>query len=101
MGVTNSHRAITHQKPSGEDGQGFRDTLIWLTIKDYCKNCHEKQITFISNNDKDFGNADKTNLHESLDNECKELSIRINYCRNLESLLKSIPSKSQCLHLNG
>jgi|GEM_PF-1662368 len=83
-----SNRAIKRQKPCGEDGQGFRDTLIWLTIKEYCRTCHEKQITFISNNDKDFGNAEKTDLHESLASECEQLNIRINYCKNVREFIE-------------
>jgi hypothetical protein len=83
-----SIRAIKRQKPCGEDGQGFRDTLIWLTIKEYCRTCHEKQITFISNNDKDFGNSEKTDLHESLSTECEQLNIRINYCKNVREFIE-------------
>lgn len=83
-----SNRAIKRQRPCGEDGQGFRDTLIWLTIKEYCRTCHEKQITFISNNDKDFGNAEKTDLHESLSSECEQLNIRINYCKNVREFIE-------------
>lgn len=83
-----ANRAIKRQKPCGEDGQGFRDALIWLTMKEYCRTCHEKQITFISNNDKDFGNTEKTDLHESLSNECEQLNIRINYCKNVREFIE-------------
>ncbi len=83
-----SKRAIKRQKPCGDDGQGFRDGLIWLTIREYCRTCHEKQITFISNNDKDFGNSEKTDLHESLSEECSQLGIRINYCKNVREFIE-------------
>jgi hypothetical protein len=83
-----AHRAIKRLKPSGEEGQGFRDTLIWLTIKEYCKKCHGKQITFISFNDKDFANAEKTDLHESLASECETLNIKINYFKTIREFIE-------------
>ena len=55
-----TNRAIKRIKPCGQDGQGFRDAIIWLTIKNFCATRLEKQIAFISNNDKDFSNSDKT-----------------------------------------
>jgi len=80
-------RAIKREKPSGEDGQGFRDTIIWLTIKDFCIKSKEKQITFISNNDKDFANADKSELHDSLAKECNALGIKINYFKTIRDFI--------------
>jgi hypothetical protein len=83
-----SSRAINRIKPAGEKGQGFRDTLIWLTIKNYCSTCHEKQIAFISSNTDDFATSDKLNLHESLIAECDELKIKINYFKNLKEFIE-------------
>jgi len=73
-----TRRAVQREKPCGDEGQGFRDTIIWLTLKDFCVNSKEKQITFISNNDKDFANSDKTELHDTLKQECDNLGIKIN-----------------------
>jgi len=83
-----AHRAINRQKPAGENGQGFRDTLIWLTIKDYCKKCHEKQITFISNNTDDFSNKAKDNLHETLNAECLADNIKINCFKSIKDFIE-------------
>jgi hypothetical protein len=88
-----STRAINRQKPAGEKGQGFRDTLLWLTIKDHCKKCHEKQITFISNNSDDFSNASKDDLHESLITDCLIDNIKINYFRNLKDFIEKHSTK--------
>lgn len=84
-----SQRGIDRKKPAGEDGQGFRDTLIWLTIKDYASRCHEKQITFISVNTDDFASSDKSRLHDSLQVECSEMGIRINYFKTLKEFIEN------------
>lgn len=84
-----SQRAIDRIKPAGEDGQGFRDTLIWLTIKDYASKCHEKQVTFISVNTDDFASSDKSKLHDSLQEECNEMGIRINYFKTLKEFIEN------------
>lgn len=89
--VTN--RAIRREKPCGEDGQGFRDTIIWLTLKDFCVKSKEQQITFISNNDKDFANADKTELHDSLLKECDSLEIKINYFKSIRDFIEKQSTK--------
>lgn len=83
-----TRRAVQREKPCGEDGQGFRDTIIWLTIKDFCVKSKEKQITFISNNDKDFANTDKTELHNTLKQECDSLGIRINYFKSIRDFIE-------------
>ena len=83
-----TRRAVQRIKPCGDDGQGFRDTIIWLTLKDFCVKSKEKQITFISNNDKDFANADKTELHDSLKKECDSLGIKINYFKSIRDFIE-------------
>jgi hypothetical protein len=88
-----SQRAIDRKKPAGEDGQGFRDTLIWLTIKDYASKCHEKQVTFISVNTDDFASSDKSRLHGSLLDECDEMGIRINYFKSLKEFIENHSTK--------
>jgi len=85
-----TRRAIQREKPCGEDGQGFRDTIIWLTLKDFCLQSKERQITFISNNDKDFANADKTELHDTLKKECASLEIKINYFKSIRDFIEKL-----------
>lgn len=86
-------RAINRQKPSGENGQGFRDTLIWLTIQDYCKNQTDKQIIFISLNTDDFAHTDKITLHESLIDECTLNGIELHYYKNLKEFVENHSTK--------
>lgn len=84
-----SKRAINRIKPAGDKGQGFRDTLIWLTLKDYCKSCEGKQLTFISNNTDDFANKEKNDLDDLLIDECKEDYIFIYYYKNLKEFVEN------------
>ncbi len=86
-------RAIERTKPCGNSGQGFRDSIIWLTLKDYCMKCHEKQIIFISNNCKDFGDSSGHDLDQALMNECENLGIKINYFKTIREFIDKHSTK--------
>lgn len=86
-------RAINRRKPCGDKGQGFRDALIWLTIKDYAKQADEHQIVFISNNIEDFANTEKSGLHQSLLDECNEIGITINYFKTVREFIEKLSTK--------
>jgi hypothetical protein len=73
-------RAVQKVMPFKNEDKGFRDTIIWMSLKDYCKTISESQIIFISNNPTDFGNSKiKNKLNESLAAECEKEGIQINY----------------------
>ena len=86
-------RATSRLKPCGDDGQGFRDSIIWLTLKDYCKKCHEKQVIFISNNDSDFGSGSRNELHPTLKAECDNDSIKVNYFNTIKDFIDNHSTK--------
>jgi len=71
-------RAINKIKPFNINERGFRDTIIWLTLKEYCLTCVGKHLIFISNNVKDFGTPDGKLDHE-LVLECEKDGIKIYY----------------------
>ena len=81
-------RSIERRKPSCGDGKGFRDTLIWLTILDYCSKSYGKQIIFISDNSKDFSTNEKIGLHPFLKQECVESSVNINYYSSIKEFVE-------------
>ncbi|MFA6403588.1 MAG: PIN domain-containing protein [Salinivirgaceae bacterium] len=82
-------RAVKKTMPFKNEDKGFRDTVIWLSLKDYCKKVQEKQIIFISNNPTDFGNSKvKNKLNESLEIECTEEKIRINYFNTIKDFVE-------------
>lgn len=80
-------RAINKIKPFNINERGFRDTIIWLTLKDYCLTCVGKQLIFISNNLKDFGTPDGMLDHE-LVLECKKDGIKIYYYAEIIEFIK-------------
>lgn len=63
-------RALNKNAPFTRDTGGFKDTLIWLSIKKYLENKKNHQILFISDNKKDFQedklNAELTNNNKIL-----------------------------------
>lgn len=89
-------RAINREKPFRDGDEGFRDSIIWLTILDHCKISHEKQVVFISNNVKDFGdinNKNTTELHQTLKEECDNFGIKVNYFRNPKDFIERHSNK--------
>jgi hypothetical protein len=90
--------AINKEKPSGEKGQGFRDVLIWLTMKNYCAESVEKEVCFISQNTADFAGRDGGNLEESLQNQCDEIGIKINYFSSLKEFIDNHSTKIQFIN---
>lgn len=94
-----SKRAIERIKPSGKDGQGFRDTLIWLSIKNYAKSCHEKQVIFISLNTSDFANSNNE-LDETLAEECILESTKVNYFRTTKDFIAKHSTKTDHINLD-
>jgi len=88
-----ANRAIHRIKPCGDKGQGFRDTLIWLTIKEYCTEFSKKHIAFISLNTEDFANTDKNDLHEVLRAECDATDIKVYYFKSIREFIANHSSK--------
>src|SRR5690606_29147748 len=86
-------------KPCGDDGQGFRDALIWLTTIEYAKSCHEKQVIFISLNTSDFANSNNE-LHESLQEECEKENTRINYFKTIKDFILQHSTKTEHITLD-
>lgn len=88
------NRAINRLKPFKDEDKGFRDSIIWLTALDYCQKSHEKQVIFISNNPKDFGDIQNpSELHQNLKDECEKLGIKINYFRTPKDFIEKHSKK--------
>lgn len=60
-------KAANKIKPFKHNGSGYRDTLIWESIKKLLIN--DEQIIFITNNWKDFCDESHKNLHQDLKRE--------------------------------
>ncbi len=82
-------RATRRNKPFNENGEGFRDCIIWLEVLDTRQvgQASDVQVCFISKNTRDFGGNDV--LHAELREEAERVGIRIQYYSSLDSFLKS------------
>lgn len=65
-------RAIQRKKPLDNNGQQFRDGLLWLTILDFTEIANEKTIAFISENSSDFLKKGKLSLHLNFQRKQKQ-----------------------------
>ncbi len=70
-------RALRRDRPFDPDGRdGYRDTLIWETIKQVAQQ-HDEQIVFVSADPKAFSpNKDATALHRNLRDELEASGIQ-------------------------
>ena len=71
-------RDLSNRKPFNGAGKGFRDTLIWLTILEECKN-HEEKVVLISS-DGDFKlnakeSSEPPQLHDDLTDDLVSLGF--------------------------
>ena len=84
-------RSIKRIPPFSETRQEFRDAVIWLSYLNYIKKHRLVQNIFITNNKKDFWNAENSDLHPELRKEIKDLKVYnsiADFCSNEKSLLK-------------
>jgi hypothetical protein len=58
-------RAVRRRRPCDEHGNGYRDTLVWLSVVDLASASDEAAVVLITQ-DSDFMDADKGGLHEDL-----------------------------------
>jgi hypothetical protein len=58
-------RAVARRRPCDAEGDGYRDTLVWLTVLDLAVEDGADQVVFVTN-DSDFLNDDKSALHVDL-----------------------------------
>lgn len=92
------NRAISRKKPLDDNGQQFRDGILWLTILDYAKSIEEKRVTLISDNPKDFGEKGENQLALELAKEANELGIEIKYFKRLSDFVKEHASEIEFIN---
>ncbi len=91
-------RAIERKKPLDDNGQQFRDGLLWLTVIDYAKSIEEKRVTLISDNPKDFAEKGENKLSIELEEETKKLGIEIKYFKRLSDFVKEHASEIEFIN---
>ncbi|MGA2297665.1 MAG: PIN domain-containing protein [FCB group bacterium] len=81
-------RATKRKKPLDQNGQQFRDGLLWLTMLDYAESTTERIVAFISDNPTDFADKGKDKLSSELFEEAKSRNIEIRYFQTLNEFVK-------------
>jgi len=67
-------RALSRKKPFRDsDSGGYRDALIWETIMELAKT---DEVSFLSNNTKDYADENKRDLHQDLINDLQTRKLR-------------------------
>jgi len=84
---------LNHRKPFRNDSKGYRDALIWESVKEHLipskKLFDECQVLFLSENTKDFGDSGK--LHSDLIEELEALGFTsevVELVSNVDSFFK-------------
>ena len=64
-------RELSHRKPFLDSTKGYRDSLIWESIKEHCKTTPKTiEIVFLSENSDDFAEKSKKTFHQDLLVDC-------------------------------
>jgi len=83
-------RALERRKPFKENGSGYRDTLIWVSILDLFKTNKGEIVVFITDNLKDFccsTEAEKPTLHDDLIKDLIDIGVdedKVKICQSLK-----------------
>ncbi len=80
-------RAIKRVKPFSEKGEGFRDTLLWLTVLDISREAEQETVTLISNDVKAFGHDHS--LYGVLSKELLERGLTITFYNSIDKFIES------------
>ncbi len=81
-------RSIRRLKPLKNNGDGFRDGVLWLSlfkVQSFAWHNDDDSLIFISKNVNDFADDEKSNLNEKLQKEAIENGLKIKYFNSLES----------------
>lgn len=93
-------RLIKRVPPSKDNGEGFRDTMIWLNMLKYCKKHFNKcPVAFISANTKEFADGDRT-LKEKLLEDVKLSGLDLEYFTSVPDFLKKYAEPIYGIDLN-
>ena len=88
-------RAATRRRPCDDKGDGYRDTLNWLTVLAFTAQHPEDQVVWVSDNSRDFGSGEGSELHEDLMSELVALGAekRVRWVRTLGDLVLALTTE--------
>jgi len=88
--LTLVERAVNRRRPCDDHGNGYRDTLNWLTLLDLASQHTEERIVWVSDNTHDFGTGDDNcDLHDDLAADLTAINAhkRVSWVRTLQDLV--------------
>lgn len=71
-------RELSKRKPFKDSSKGYRDSLIWESIKEHCQRTKTVDIVFLTENTDDFAAKDKNSLHPDLVADCDAIGYDVN-----------------------
>lgn len=75
-------RELCKRKPFKDSSKGYRDSLIWESIKEHCKSINKSiEVIFLSENSDDFAGKDKLTFHQDLLEDIDAIGIDRNRIR--------------------
>ncbi|WP_406271131.1 PIN domain-containing protein [Streptomyces sp. NBC_00191] len=82
-------RAVSRRRPCDKSGDGYRDTLNWLTLLSIAAKNEDEEIFWISDNSVDFANDLEDGLHEDLQSELVEIGAagRVRWVKSISDLV--------------
>jgi hypothetical protein len=88
-------RAASRRRPCDDHGDGYRDTLNWLTVLSLASEYPDDQITWVSDNTHDFGMDNSSELHEDLVADLAAIGAdkRVRWLRTLPDLVLTLAAE--------
>jgi hypothetical protein len=80
---------------------GFKDAIIWESVKDMVADSHYEFIAFVSNNTTQFtNNTEKNQLHTDLMKEIEKYKDKFLFFSNLESFLENYGQRLESISID-
>jgi PIN domain len=89
-------RAAARRPPCNADGDGYRDTLNWLSLLALASEYRDERIVWVSNNSEDFGSDDnEVALHQDLVAELAAINAedRVQWIRTLPDVVLALAAE--------
>lgn len=89
-------RAASRRKPCNSNGDGYRDTLNWLSLISLASDHPDEELIWVSDNIKDFGTDDGDALHPDLIEELQEAGAeqRVSWVRTVPDLILKLAANN-------
>ena len=68
-------RACSRRRPCDSNGDGYRDTLNWLTVVRVAEASPDDEVVWVTGNFKDFADESGTRLHPDLTEDLKQAGV--------------------------